>query len=87
MQDERAPLPFQGDCTEGKAEALPPLAWTMIWGGTYSNLYGCFIPDAMRRWGYVYWDAETLTRNGGEKVLMQQWELEWEGDDPRDDFL
>ena len=36
MAEERAPFPFRGD---GDGDG-PPLAWTIIWGGTYSNLYG-----------------------------------------------
>lgn len=60
----------------------PPLAWTTIWGGTYSELYGWYISDEMRRWGYVFWDAERLKRTGGIEVLMRQWEDFWD-DDPR----
>lgn len=83
LQEERASLPFRGD-----AEAHgPPLAWTLIWDGTYSNLYGYCIPDEMARWGYVFWDASRLDGTGAKNVLRRQWEDCWGGDDPRDDLL
>ncbi|KAJ9157853.1 hypothetical protein NKR23_g741 [Pleurostoma richardsiae] len=52
---------------------------------TKSNLYGWYISDDLRRWGYVFWDAKTLERIGGTKVLMRQWEEYWD-DDPRDNL-
>lgn len=82
MQEERAPFPFRGD-SESDA---PPLAWTMIWNGTYSNLYGWYISDEMRRWGYVFWDAARLEVAGGKEFLKHQWGRCWE-DDPRDDLI
>lgn len=80
-QEQRAPLPFRGD---GDPDA-PPLAWTIIWGGTYSNLYGWYTSDEMRRWGYVFWDEATLEGSGGREILEQQWEQCWD-DDPRDNL-
>lgn len=81
MQDERAPFPFRGD-----SEDAPPLAWTTIWGDTYSNLYGCYVSDEMRSWGYVFWDAATLEKTGGKRALEIQWSDYWD-DDPREDLL
>lgn len=66
MQEERAALPFRGDSDEPDA---PPLAWTIIWYDTYSNLYGSHVPDEMRRWGYIFWDAATLEGNEGMRAL------------------
>src|ERR1700761_5356841 len=40
-QDRRDPLPFNGD-SEPDHESHPPLAWALMWGGTYSNLYGYY---------------------------------------------
>ncbi|OQD99135.1 hypothetical protein PENSOL_c007G06446 [Penicillium solitum] len=57
-----------GDCT------LPPLACTMIWGGTYSNLFGDYIPDALCQWGWVMWDAARLERMGAKEVMIQKLE-------------
>lgn len=82
MQAERVPLPFRGD----RDLDAPPLAWTTIWNDEYSNLYGRYIPDAMRRWGYVFWDAATLEKAGGIELLRRQWEEGWRADDPRDDL-
>lgn len=64
LTDERAPLPFQGDDL-----SLPPLAWTIMWRGTYSNLIGTFIPKETRRWGYVFWDADRMRRHGGNDLM------------------
>jgi hypothetical protein len=61
---KRDPLPFKGD-----SELHPPLAWTWMWWGTYSNLYGFYVPDAVRRWGYVMWDAARLDCTGAKEVL------------------
>lgn len=76
-----APLPFLGDGLDG-----PPLAWTVIWGGTYSSLIGAYVSDEMRRWAYVFWDADRLEGHGGRGVLERQWGEFWPHD-PRDDLL
>ncbi|KAF2271914.1 uncharacterized protein EI97DRAFT_347476, partial [Westerdykella ornata] len=68
MQRRRDPLPFTGD---GDASG-PPLAWTMMWKGTYSNLYGCHISEELRQWGYIMWDAERLQKLYGDDVLLRQ---------------
>lgn len=75
MQEERAPFPFRGD---GEPDA-PPLAWTTLWGDTYSNMYGLYIPGDLRRWGYVFWDAARLEALGGKELLKRQWEMYWVG--------
>jgi hypothetical protein len=82
MQEQRVPFPFRGD-SEPDA---PPLAWTMMWCDTYSNLYGWYIPEEMRYWGYIFWDAATLECTGGKEVLQRQWEEFWDND-PRDDLI
>lgn len=64
LTSERAPFPFQGDDL-----SRPPLAWTIMWGGTYSNLIGCYIPKETRRWGYVFWDADRMKRDGGIELM------------------
>ncbi|KEZ41558.1 hypothetical protein SAPIO_CDS7725 [Scedosporium apiospermum] len=83
MQEDRVALPFRGD---GEPHA-PPLAWTIIWGGTYSTLVGCYIPEEIQRWGYVFWDAATMERTGAAELLKKQWRKNWDEDeDPRDEF-
>ena len=69
MREDRAPFPFVGD---GGGDG-PPFAWTIIWAGTYSNLYGSYIPDTIRRWGYVFWDRATLKYSARE-LLEEQWD-------------
>ncbi|KAK5164814.1 uncharacterized protein LTR77_009478 [Saxophila tyrrhenica] len=61
MQGDRVALPFRGD---GSPDA-PSKAWTIMWKETYSNLYGWVVPNKMRRWGYIVWDAATLKATGG----------------------
>ncbi|RDW72321.1 uncharacterized protein DSM5745_07493 [Aspergillus mulundensis] len=71
-QNRGDPLPFQGDEILDPTGTHPPLAWTLMWKGTYSNLFGGFIDDSLRRWGYVTWDAERIRRAGAEEVLKRQ---------------
>ena len=77
-QKQRDPFPFPGD-----DENLPPLAWTLIWQGTYSNTFGWCIPSDLRSWGYIMWDAARFERIGAKEVLARQWEERWKGGDPR----
>ena len=82
-QDRRDPLPFVGDPEPDArpSSSCPPLAWTLVWKGTYSNLYGGYLEDEMRGWGYVMWDAARLETEGGAALLLKQWGTDW---DPRD---
>ncbi|KAF2271915.1 uncharacterized protein EI97DRAFT_470811 [Westerdykella ornata] len=57
MQRRRDPLPFQQDDLDATG---PPLAWTIFWKGTYSNLYGYYIPTKLRLWGCFMWDGKRL---------------------------
>lgn len=67
LQESRVLLPFRGDAEPD----APPLAWTIIWGGIYSNLYGCFIPEKLRSCGYVFWDAARLESGDRLQVIEQ----------------
>lgn len=78
-QQRREPLLFTDE-----DESEPPLAWTLMWQGTYSNLYGHYVEDEIRRWGYVMWDAARLRSTGGDELLKRQVEADWGGYDPRD---
>ncbi|XRM40256.1 hypothetical protein ABZX51_003576 [Aspergillus tubingensis] len=81
-EERREPLPFRGDRVDG---VYPPLAWTLLWKGTYSNMLGSYIPDEFQMWGYVMWDAARLERTGAKEVLARGWELMWgEDEDARD---
>ncbi|KAI1840396.1 hypothetical protein JX266_013404 [Neoarthrinium moseri] len=77
---QRPPTP---DGAFGLDNSCPPLAWTIIWRGTYSNLFGHYVDDDLRCWGYIMWDAKTLGRTGATKVLARQWQKRWGGTDPR----
>lgn len=79
-QERRDPFPFQGD-----HEDLPPLAWALMWQGTYSNLLAYYyINDKTRFWGYIMWDAARLERTGAKETLARQLQFHWQGYDPRD---
>ncbi|KAE8132867.1 hypothetical protein BDV38DRAFT_296563 [Aspergillus pseudotamarii] len=86
-QERGDPLPFQGDEVPETNGVRPPLAWTLIWKGSYSNLYGYYVQDTIRRWGYVIWDATRLDRTGARELLARQWEADWGDTDPRDNLL
>lgn len=76
LMDDQTRMPFQGD----DRIDTPPLAWTILWREVYSSLYGEFIPGALRRWGFVFWDASRLKSTGAIEVLQREME-DWQ--DPR----
>ena len=83
-QDRRDDMPFNGD-----REDLPPLAWVMIWRGTYSNMYGEYLDEDLRDWGYIMWDASRVMNSGKAASLDKLWiRTDRNGDeytrDPRD---
>ncbi|KAI1466231.1 uncharacterized protein F4812DRAFT_461201 [Daldinia caldariorum] len=78
-QNRRDPLPFTQD-----AESHPPLASTLIWGGTYSNLYGWYVHDDIRRLGYVFLDAMKIESLGAKDIILQKCQGDWGDSDPRD---
>ncbi|KAK4143152.1 uncharacterized protein C8A04DRAFT_29169 [Dichotomopilus funicola] len=75
-EDEKAqligtPLPFRGDSEShlGTQGNFPPLAWTLMWQGKYSLLFGECIPDWTRDAAYVMWDAERIESTGARDKL------------------
>lgn len=62
---------------------FPPLAWTLVFGGTYSNIFGEYIPEKFQKWGWVMWDAARLERMGAKDVMIDEWE-DW--GDRREDY-
>lgn len=88
MQDRRDPLLFQGDCaalvgSDGIWTSLPPLAWTVLWRETYSNIFGFHVPEEIQRWGYVLWDAKRMEETGAKEALTRWIENKWGDYDPR----
>lgn len=70
------------DTTKSASEAaamvssiyLPPLAWVLLWDGKYCNLYGEYVPDEFRRWGYVLWDKRRWNNiEGAKELLIKLW--------------
>ncbi|KAG8161353.1 hypothetical protein KVR01_009617 [Diaporthe batatas] len=78
-QDCRQKTPFHGD-----NPGCPPLAWILFWQGEYSNLFGVFIPDELRRWGYIMWDAVRLDSDARD-AIERTWKyvVDHCGADPR----
>lgn len=85
-EKRRDPLPFQGDKAFDPDGVYPPLAWTLLWNGSYSNMVGSFVGNALPYWGYVMWDSRRLRRTGAEDVLARQWRMrQWYSNgDPRE---
>lgn len=79
-QDRRQKMIFNGDQLDS-----PPLAWILFWHGEYSNLLGMFIPKALRRWGYVMWDAARLDPDAKDAVVRGYYEKHYHLSDPRED--
>lgn len=48
----------------------PPIAWVLLWDGKYCNLYGAYMPDEFRRWGYVMWDERRWNSIEGAKAAL-----------------
>ncbi|XRM40133.1 hypothetical protein ABZX51_003452 [Aspergillus tubingensis] len=83
----RDPLPFRGDIVNNSDGEYPPLAWTILWGGTYSNMIGDEGVSYISEWGYVMWDAARLERTGAKEVLARRWRETLRlllGEDPRE---
>ncbi|KAJ0334273.1 hypothetical protein COL5a_000321 [Colletotrichum fioriniae] len=72
LERAKTPMKFTGD---NVPPLSPPLAWVLLWNGRYSNVFGGFVPDELRRWGYVMWDEQRWNKMGaGAKDLIRgQW--------------
>ncbi|POS68905.1 hypothetical protein DHEL01_v212700 [Diaporthe helianthi] len=54
--------------------SAPPLAWVLMWDGKYCNLYGDYVPDDFRRWGYILWDERRWNSiEGALGLLIRLW--------------
>ncbi|KAK7708658.1 hypothetical protein SLS63_013464 [Diaporthe eres] len=76
-QDWRQKTPFDGDRLDS-----PPAAWVQFWHGEYSNLAGDHIPEELRRWGFVMWDAGRLNSRAEARIDYYAY-FGW---DPREEF-
>lgn len=83
-QLRRDPMPFRGDGQPDELGPRPPRAWTLIWGEKYSNLYGDYVPENIRRWGYVMWDAARLEQTGVMRKVLHLCYEAWGTDDPNE---
>ncbi|ROV92313.1 hypothetical protein VSDG_07262 [Cytospora chrysosperma] len=77
-QDLRQKMIFDGDRLDS-----PPLAWVLFWQGEYSNLIGNRVPEALRRWGFVMWDAARLNSRAEARIGYEWWQS-YGGSDPRE---
>lgn len=89
-EQRRETMPFSGD-----NPSAPPLAWALLWGGKYSNLFGGYLPDELRQWGHVIWDKDRLDVNGARRYMVKLWatspelemvknQWEWMSDVPKE---
>jgi hypothetical protein len=78
------PMPFRGDGGSDEHGPRPPRAWTLMWREKYSNVYGDYVPDSIRGWGYVMWDAARLEPTGVRHKLLREWREAWWTDDPNE---
>lgn len=70
-EQRRDPIYFNGDVIPPDG---PPLAWVLLWGGKYANIYGEYVPESVRRWGYVFWDQSRWMHIGtDEELIARQW--------------
>ncbi|KUI64183.1 hypothetical protein VM1G_10951 [Cytospora mali] len=80
-EQRREAMPFVGDdddVSEASATVssnfVPPLAWVLLWDGMYCNLYGVYLPEEFRRWGYVMWDARRWnSMECAKEILTELW--------------
>jgi hypothetical protein len=85
MEGSRHPLPFKGDKLNAyPGESYPPLEWTLLWEGTYNNVFGGFTGENLAHWGYVMWNSERLERTGVKDVLARHRKMEWYDENPRE---
>lgn len=80
LQQLRSPFHYLGE----RDATAPPFGWTLIWDDMYSNMYGDYIPDAVRNSGFVMWDGARVKDAGGEEILEKKRDEGWGGVDPRD---
>lgn len=62
---------FEGDRAPPQT---PPFVWVNLWNGRYSNIYGEYVPQPLRRWGYVVWDKKRWNGLGAKELNFKQWE-------------
>lgn len=81
--DRRQDDPNDKDRAEESGDALtftgddsgrPPRAWVLLWGGKYSNLHGEYVPNELRRQGYVMWDEGRLDAKGTREYFVKLWD-------------
>ena len=70
-EQRRDQMDFAGDAVPPDE---PPIAWVLLWGGKYANIYGEYVPELLRRWGYVMWDESRWSDVGAKELVAKQWE-------------
>ena len=68
---DEEPLQFAGDAPPPLG---PSMGWVLLWGGRYANIYGDYVPKALRLWGYVMWDECRWSQLGAGDLIAKQWE-------------
>ncbi|KAH9897326.1 hypothetical protein F4778DRAFT_256600 [Xylariomycetidae sp. FL2044] len=71
-EQERKQMYFNGDVLPPNQ---PPFAWVLLWNGKYANLYGDYVPELLRKWGYVMWDKQRWIDLGATDLIASQWKF------------
>lgn len=69
----RDALVFTGDTVPPRG---PPLAWVLLWEGVYVNIYGAYVPEDLKEWGWVFWDECRLVEVGAKQLIADRWKVE-----------
>ncbi|KAL9487749.1 hypothetical protein ACSS6W_000026 [Trichoderma asperelloides] len=72
-EQRQDPIRFTGDAVPPNGA---PLAWVLLWGGKYANIYGEYVPEPLRRLGYVIWDKNRWDGMVAKELIARQWEME-----------
>lgn len=65
------PMHFTGDAVPAEG---PPLAWVLLWGGKYVNIYGGYVSEPLRLWGHVMWDERRWIDMEAKELVVMLWE-------------
>jgi hypothetical protein len=68
-EKNRELMQFDGDTESLSRGSSPGLAWFLLWHGEYSNMFGPFVCEGVRKWGYLMWDSDRIMHSNLEEHL------------------
>ena len=69
-EQRREPMLFVADDVPPNG---PPAGWVLLWQGKYANIYGEYVPESLRLWGYVMWNEDRWVETGAKELIAMQW--------------